>query len=374
MVFLLAGCETRQRAATSAPAAPVAAAPAPAAMQVPRQPPAPTMANLPMWANTSDTNATRLRLTLDGQPWRVHTAAQADSSHPLTFRIPADKENHVPAIVEKGAEVQYIFQLLDPQGRPRFTTRLHKADFAQAVYGSLRTVAIAAPPDFLAYWPARRALVFEVGFGRDETDEGLDVLVLLDAATGRVLHLTLGKAYMGSCDCWPTLTPDGQTLLTGQEILRATGQIIPLAKNARAVAGTSILNDSTFLVVYEGENPTLANNAQLVGRTGRVMRRFTFHGTDRGMSGGGYRLAAALVPTTGTHYLWDGATHVLTLIPVRNPTALRQLPAARLVPFLAPQRPSEKKLEFVYNDLPDAVLYVDTLTQQLRYADIKVVY
>jgi len=249
---------------------------------------------------------------------------------------------------------------------------LRKTDFAQAVYGSLRTVALAAPPAFLAYWPARRALIFEVSFGREDTDEGLDVLVLLDVATGRVQHLGAKKAFMGSCDCWPTLTPDGQTLLAGEEILRANGQVTVLTKAGRAVAGTRIITDSTFLVVYERDaGHALASNARLVSRTGRVARRFTFHGTDPGMSSGGYSLAAAFLPATNTHYLYDGSTHVFTLISVNKPAALRQLPAAQLARFQLPQRPSEKRLEFEQDDMPSAALYVDTLTQQLRYAVIK---
>ena len=372
--LLLAGCESHPAATSEAAAPPRPPAPVAATRQVPRQPPALTMSHLAKWITTGDTSATRRLLTLDGQPWRVRTTALADSTHPLTFQIPADKENHQPALLEKGTEVQYTFQLLDPQGLPRFTTHLHKADFAKEVYGSLRTVATAAPPIFLAYWPARRALVFEVGFGREDTDEGTEVLVLLDATTGRMLHRTPGKSYMGSCDCWPTLTPDGQTLLTGQEILRANKQIISLTQPQRDVAGTLVLNDSSFLVVYEGDVPDMANNAHLVSRAGQIVRQFTFHGTDPTMAGGGYHLAAALLPATGTHYLWDGAAHVFTLIPVRKPTSLQQLPAARLVPFRAPQRASEKKLEFEYNDSPSTALYVDTLTQQLRYADTQVAY
>ncbi|WP_198988966.1 hypothetical protein [Hymenobacter sp. BT559] len=367
--LLLIGCETRQPVATKPKQLVPSMLPASSVEQVPRQLPASPM-RAP-WIDTGDTSATRRLISLDGQRWLVRTAALPDSARQLSFPVPADKENHLAAYTEKGADVQYTFQLLGPQGQLRFITQLHKADFARVVYGSLRTVARAAPPVFLAYWSARRALIFETNFVREDTDEGLSILLLLDPVTGKVLHLSPGKEYMGSCDCWPTLTPDGQTLLTGKEILHATGQVFSLAQPQRAVAGTRILSDSTFLVAYEGDNPEQANNAHLVNRNGQVKRRFTFHGTDSGMSGGGYSLAEALLPTTGTQYLWDGAAQLLTLVPVHQPAALRQIPAAQLVPFRAPQRPSERKLAFDYNDMPSSVLYVDTLTQQLRCTIIK---
>ncbi|GEM_PF-2367437 len=317
-------------------------------------------------------------LLLDKQLWRIRTAAQADSAHPLTFTEAADKENHLPATVEKGVDVQYAFQLLDQRGHARFTKRMRKADFASVVYGGLRTVAPASPPTYLGYWPARRALVFNVNFVRGETDEGLQTLLLLDVTAGQVLHLAAEEAYMGSCDCWPTLTPDRQTLLAGEELLVATGRVISLTKSGRAVAGTRILNDSTFLVVYESGDPSSdrlpSHNAQLIDRTGRVKRTFTFHGTDTGWASGGYSLEAAFVPATGTHYLFDGRTTTFTMIPAGRPGALQQLRAEQLVRFRPPQRASEKKLEFEYNDTPSAALYVDTLTQQLRYADTKVSY
>jgi hypothetical protein len=337
---------------------------------VPRQLPVPPIRS--EWIDTGDTSATRRRFTLDGQRWLVRAAALPDSTRSLSFLVPADKENHLAAYLEKGVDVQYTFQLLDSQGKPRFTTQLRKADFAKVVYGSLRTVSLAAPPVFLAYWPARRALVFETSFVREDTDEGMKVLLLLDPVTGRVLHISPGKEHMGSCDCWPTLTPDGQTVLTGQEILHATGQVVSLTQPQLTVAGTRVLSDSTFLVAYEGDNPEQANNTYLVNRTGQARRRFTFHGTDREMSGGGYGLTEVLLPTTGTQYLWDGATRVLTRIPVRQPMALQQIPGTQLVPFRAPQRPSERKLEFDYNGMANAIVYVDTLTQQLRFTAIKV--
>ncbi|MGI4863258.1 MAG: hypothetical protein ACRYFZ_04995 [Janthinobacterium lividum] len=294
------------------------------------------------------------------------------------FAVPADKENHQPATVEKGADVQYSFQLLDQQGRPHFTRQLHKADFAHVVYGGLRTVAVASPPTYLGYWPARKALVFEVGFVREDTDEGLLVLVLLDATTGRVLHLAAEKPYMGSCDCWPTLAHDGRTLLAGEELLAANGQIVSLTKNGRVVAGTRIINDSTFLVVYESGdmsgNQVLSHNAQLVGRTGRVLRTFTFHGTDSNWSSGGYSLETAFVSATETNYLFDGRTTIFTLIPANRPSEVQQLRAGQLVRFQSPQRATEKKLEFEYNDMPTAALYVDTITQKLRYADTRITY
>lgn len=393
--LLLAGCEARQstvrEAVVAAPAArSQPAVPARVASRVPQVP-----VQLPVawrlgsglgqhliygraWVDDGDTSAARLRLVLDGQTWRVHTTAEADSARPLSFAVAADKAHQLPATVEKGADVRYTFQLLDAHGQPRFTRQLRKADFAREVYGTLRTVASAAAPAFLGYWPARRALLFHVNFVRDETDEGVAVLLLLDATTGRVVHKAAENVFMGGCDCYPTLAPDGQTLLAGEELVRRRQPAVSFTRSDRAVAGTRIVNDSTFLVVYESGNPNapdqLPDNAELISRAGKVRRRFTFHGTDAGWSGGGYSLETEFMPATGTHYLYDGSTRVFTLIPVRQPTALQQLPAAQLQPFRSPQRGSEVRLEFEKDDMPSAALYVDTLTQQLRYANIEVDY
>lgn len=380
----LIGCETRHqpaaahKQATQPPPTPVAPKP-PAPKPTVKHTVTAAFGNVyygQVWFGSEDTSRVVPRLTLDGQLWQVQTAAQTDSTHQLRFAVPADKENHQPATVEVGAEVQYTVRLLDQHGRPRFSRQLRKADFAHAVYGSLRTVAVASAPTYLGYWPARRALAFEVRFGRDETDEGVFVLLLLDGATGRVLHLAAEKPYMGSCDCWPTLAPNGQTLLAGEELLLATGQVISLARRGREVAGTRIINDSTFLVVYESGDPNgervLTQNTQLINRKGQLRRTFTFHGTDSNWASGGYSLEAAFVPATGLNYLFDGRTATFTLIPAARPAALQQLRARQLTRFQPPQRASEKKLEFEYNDTPTATLYVDTVTQKLRYADARV--
>ena len=237
------------------------------------------------------------------------------------------------------------------------------------VYGALRTVAVASPPRFLHYWPARRALCFEVSFGREETDEGLDVLVLLDAKTGQLLHLAAEKAFMNDCDCWPTLTPDGQTLLAGKELLRATGQVISLEHPGRVVAGTRVLNDTTFLVAYESDQVNEVverNNTLLLNRQGKVMQHFTFHGTDRSQSSGGFSLAYTFLPATQTTYLFDNAALAFILLPSARPQALHRISIGQLQPFKLPRRSAEVELTFEPDDGASAKLYVDTLSLQVR--------
>lgn len=348
--ILLAGCEARQPTATSAPA------------------------RLPLgrnayqvWDGAVDAGDALPGLTLDGRRWRVRTAAVADSTHFFTFTNRADKSR--PLGIERGPQVSYAFQLLDEAGHPRFTKQLRKADFLAQADGGLVAVAGASPPSFLGYWPAHQALAFDVCFARDGTDDEQFVLLLLDARTGRLLHLAPGQEALNSSNCPPTLTANGQTLVAGNKLIGANGQVVSLARPRLSVAATRVLNDSTFLVIYETgplneRAPT--HQAHLLSRQGQTIRQFSFHGSED--CGSGFRLAHEFLPATQTHYLFDDAARAFTLVPRANPAAMQQVPVAWLTVFEAPRRAAEVELKFLPNCGPSASLYVDTLTRQLRCA------
>lgn len=372
LALLLTGCESHQPAGTVAKKTVTPPVATPKTVVSARIPTTTMFGKIyagDTWIEPADSSHGPPVLQLAGQTWRVYTTAHPDSTRPLTLYAPSGRSQRLPAISEVGVDVRYTFELRDAHGRPRFTRTLRKADFAGQVYEELRTVAGASPPVFLRYWPARGALCFEVNFGRPETDEGLIVLVLLDARTGKLLHLASEKAFMNDCDCWPTLTADGQTLLVGKELLHANGRVTTLVRPDKSIAATRLVNDSTFLVVYEGTGPNESAglaNALLVNQKGQALGRFTFHGTGLSQSGGGFSLTSRFLPATQTSYLFDEVSSTFTLLPTARPLALRQLTARQLVPARPPRRPTEVALTFEPDYGPSATLYVDTLTQQVR--------
>jgi len=370
--LLLGGCEESRRPAQTEAAKPVPAArtDSSAASRPGARPP---LSRLPYvaWYGPRDTAAapqTRL-IVIAGRRWQVRTSALADSSRRLAFPV---KQAGYPDTVEQGVEVAYQFGLRNEAGQRQFRKTLHKTDFKAQVYGSLRTVSLAVAPEFLGYWPARHTLVFSVPFIRDGTDEGLTVPVLLDATTGGVLHQGRGNALMNDCSCWPALTADGQTFLAGRELLAADGHAVSLERPRLSLAATRILSDSAFLVAYENPinpevEPVLSpNNVFVVNQKGKVLKRFTFHGTDPTHGSGGYSLQHQFLPATQTHYLFDGTANSFTLLKRDTPTLIQQISARQMVRYHAPKRRSEVKLEFLPDAGPSADLYVDTLTQKTR--------
>ncbi|OON69319.1 hypothetical protein B0919_08495 [Hymenobacter sp. CRA2] len=384
-VALLA-CESRQpnAANTEAPTS----KPAPAAVPAPILPVmADTTSEFVRLGERIDSVGGLPAVHIGGQTYRIQTSARPDRTRrlikpePIHMR-PLDSADYDPkydlqrdSIYEAngyGYDAIYTVQLLAPNGRPKFTTTLRKPDFAGPM-GGLEHVAqsMVLAPDFLGYLPQFNALAFDVTMMLDETDDGGAAMLLLDAGTGKVRYLTEHN-YYGDALSPDVLTPDGRTLLLGQEILHADGRHVPLVRKNLAVAGTVLLNDRTALVVYEGaydpvketEIPVRGANAHIIDLRGRELGSFRFHGTAGAI---GYMINHRYLAPTRTHYLYDNTNQTLHLIPRNAPLQHRELPLRKLPRFRPPQRPGEVRCHISPEAGGELTLYVDRTTGAVRY-------
>ncbi|UOQ73649.1 hypothetical protein [Hymenobacter cellulosilyticus] len=136
-------------------------------------------------------------VTIGSQQYRVLTSATTDASRRLP--VPKDPTDSTEVATAKseamalegsyGYDVNYTVRLVAANGKPKFTTTLHKADFAAALGQDHVNESFAAAPDFYGYLPKFNALVFVVPFYLHDTDDGGEALLLLDAATGKVRHI-----------------------------------------------------------------------------------------------------------------------------------------------------------------------------------------
>lgn len=388
---MLLACEARKPAATATTearsAAPNAAAPVPGRRYLAAADTASPFPELSLGAQPDSVQGLSA-VRIAGQRCRVETSAQAEPNRrlpvPANAAVPADSAERAEyaaadsvhrACVEcgYGYDVAYTVRLLGPDGRPRFTTRLRKADFAAAM--GREHVAQSAPdvPRLLAFLPAFNALVLEVGFFLDGTDDGGTALLLLDAATGRVRNI-LDRYWWGAGQGGDALTPDGRALLTCYRILHADGRQVSLERKSQGwqVSATRLISPTTALVVYDpsgfdnegNKRPVRGDNAWLVDLNGRPLSKFGLAGLEAEV---GYGLRAAYLRPTRTHYLFDYATDALYLIPQDAPLKHRRLTLRQLSAFRPPQRPAEVSIGIRPATETDLRLYVDTLSGAVRY-------
>ncbi|MBF9223153.1 hypothetical protein [Hymenobacter ruricola] len=386
LLLLLSGCDqkTAQRQET------VAQAPVyPAVADVPAAPLAAPDTALPYrpLPGSFDSVQAPLQVRINNADYRVQVSARADSAQPLRYVAPPNEfldgssEDSTQRQALTGVEVVYTFRLLRANGQPQFVRQLKKSDFKAAVGEELAVEADVSVPVFSGYLPAFQALAFEISFYPPESDAGGQVLVLLDATTGKVLHRELAR-WTDGCNSATVLSADGRTLLTSCEILQANGHVVNLEKANRTahrtIAGTLLVNDQTVLVVYGPgydnhgrEVPLKGPNATLMDTNGRVLKSFSLESIDGGL---GSQMLARYLGSTQTHYLYDEAHGRLGVVPRSHPTGLRVLKLRQLPVFRAPQRPSEIELSFSTETGSEATFYIDTTSQQVRYSLHKPAY
>ncbi|MCB2409319.1 hypothetical protein [Hymenobacter lucidus] len=386
----LMSCESRQPTATSAPATPAEAATPAAVVRHPGPAIADTAAAFVTLHSLTDSTHRPPLVSIGSQQYRVLTSAATDSHHRLP--VPKDPTDSAEVVTAKseamalegsyGYEVEYTVRLMDAKGKPKFTTTLHKADFAATMGPDHVNMSFAAPPDFYGYLPKFNALAFVVPFYLHDTDDGGEALLLLDAATGKVRHIGMqGWAFGAKDDI--TLTPDGRTLLTSYEIVHADGRHVKLARKNEEVAGALLVDDNTVLAVAEGETYIDADggmtnreikgpNARLLDLNGRETGILNFHGTQAEM---GYGFIHQYLAQTRSHYLFDAGNNILLVLSRDNPKAHRPISLSRLRKFAAPQRPTEVRFHLASGLGSKLTLYVDTLSSSaVRYSLVAPTY
>lgn len=368
--LLLAGCD-RNSAHQQETAARVPPLASPAAAELPRPAASADVAGpyvvLPGFGDSARA-ATRIRI--NNQLYRVQTSAVADSTRPVRYTPPAAAADSVSNPPETGFEGVYTFRLVRPNGQPQFVRRLKKSAFAPQVGEDMAVISGVSEPLFLGYLPEFKALAFEVSLYPPDSDNGGELLLLLDASTGRVLHQGLARWTTG-CNSSTVLSTNGRTLLTSSELLQANGHVTNLEKPGRTVAGTLLVNDQTALVVYgDGydkrgqEVPLEGHPAELIDAKGHLLKALDLESIDAGL---GSKMLAHYLGQTRTHYLFDEANGKLGLIPRDEPTKLQVLKINHIPRFRAPQRPGEVRIAFHTETGTQAAFYVDTASGKLRY-------
>jgi hypothetical protein len=377
LLALLAGCEQKLHStksdARALPSVSVAPAPAPAPPVAPVAKPKPP--EIPGWAPPV---ATDTLVMLNGQPHHLLLEAETDSTRRLTATY-----EESPGHLEKvhGFEGYYTITLRDNAGQQLFRRQLRKAAFYKKAGPDIVTESEAYQPQYLGYSRPLGALVFTFDFMVPDSDVGAQVVVLLDLA-GNVLRLSDGRGPGGGPECEPALSPDGSALLTASELLRPGRPPMRFERLDAELVGASFLTDSTVLLVYapgkahlvrfadgmEGyaRTPTAqqlqAPNAFVRHvRTGRVLRRFRYHGFYEEM---GYTIPGFQLRATATRYLLDEkrGLYLLPLAGVGVPVEMR---FAAMPRFMPPKRLAEVRVE-VHSAENSFAFYIDTSSVQPR--------
>lgn len=396
LTLLFASCETRQPVAT-APAPPVVAALAAPVAPVPR----PVARLLRDTVDVSSfnyddaANAAVLDtlLRLGTRHYRLRLQAQPDSSQELKA-LPQDQVGVDSVAVGSTADdrlilgpqrhynVRYTITLLDSMGRRQFRCTFTKPDFYQLVGRELVRESEPIRPALIGYNAPRQWLLLRQEFMAEGTDWGGELFLALDLK-GRTQRLTLSNVYGdGGSDCCIQQSPDGQAVITCEELLLPGGRHQSLAKPHTELVAARFLSDTTLLAVYEyvttrrvqydgvwgNENTPdprrrrVPNAFVLSARTGRVLASFRSDGAVEAL---GYHLPLHYVWQTNTYYLTDGVQQVLRVIPKDKPQLTYQVSYRRLPTFKLPRHPREIKVE-LNESLETTVLYIDTLTHALR--------
>ncbi|WP_210519385.1 hypothetical protein [Hymenobacter terricola] len=364
LAFLI-GCDqrttkTETKAAASAPV------PAPPTAAIPATADTPS---LPYWVPPTSTDTL---LTLNGQPYHLRVQSELDSTQHLTTMVESEPGR---SDMIRGYEGRFTFTLRDSLNRPVFRRQLHKADFYKRIGAEVVVQSGAEAPTFLGYSAPFGALVFTLGFAVPGTDWGSEAVLLLDLQ-GRVIRMANGNDYGGGPESFPTLSKDGYTLLTEDEVLRANRPAIPLEKPDAELRSAFFLSDTALVTVYElgewqkkrtpkgTEQEFVSTSAQkkipnafvLHTRTGQLLGKFRYDGYVEEM---GYTVPRFYSPASYTLYLLD-ENKGLTLLPQKDPANAVFLPFAEMPKFIAPKRKTEVRFE-KQADRKQYAFYVDTL-------------
>lgn len=182
-------------------------------------------------------------LILNGKPYQLRMQSELDSTQHLTTMVKADP-GHSDTI--RGYEGRFTFTLRDSLNRTVFRRQLHKADFYKRIGAEVVVQSGADAPAFLGYSAPFEALVFTLGFAVPDTDWGSEAVLLLDLK-GQVIRMANGNNYGGGPESFPTLSKDGYTLLTEDEVLRASRPTIPLEKPHAELRGAFFLSDTALV-------------------------------------------------------------------------------------------------------------------------------
>lgn len=365
LALLVAGCgPSKQPAATADDAS-----------ATPAGPPAVADTTLPF--QPLPTTPAPRAVQIDGQLYRVETAARVDGRRPLVLRdslagqlAPAELARR--RATGSGFDAEYTLRLYRPDRQEQFATTLRKADFMAALGEELVTESSPEAPVFVGYLSRFQALAFTVRFNAFDTDWTATALLLLEVRSGQLRYLGLQQRAQDQPDAL-VLTPDGRTLLSRYAVLTTGRPPVELALPNLQVAGTRLLNARAALVAYapdvdeQGQPlPLPRANALLLDLVdGRVLTRLHL-GTTRTGYQDGHGLSYQYVRQTRTHYLFSPDDDNLVLIPRERPTALRRLRLAAVPRFRLPQRPTEVRFGLRGGVGPGLVLYADTVSGALR--------
>lgn len=380
LLTLLAGCEQKLHAIKSdgrvVPSVAVATMllPEPPTAPPPRAKPKPPP-EIPGWAPPVSADTL---VMLNGQPYHLLLTAATDSVHRLTATY-EETPGHSKRV--RGFEGYYSMTLRDKAGRQIFSRKLRKAAFFRQAGADIVTESEAYLPQFLGYSRPLGALVFTLDFMVPDSDVGGQVVLLLDLA-GNVLRLSEGRGPGGGPECEPALSSNGAALLTASELLRPGRPALRFERPDAELVGASFLSDSTVLVVYApgkshpirfadglvgyGRTPTVqqlrAPNAFVRNiRTGRVVRRFHYHGFYEEM---GYTIPGFQLRATATQYLLD-EKRGLYLLPLGGTGVPVEMGFAAMPRFVPPKRLAEVRFEINSAETTFA-FYVDTSSVQPR--------
>jgi hypothetical protein len=326
---------------------------------------------------------------IGGRRYFLHLRAQPDSSQQLRPALTV-----APAVDSAGQSmrqagdaahfynVRYTITLAD-SARQLFKRVFTKADFYASVSKELAVESEPFAPEFQGFNAPRQLLLFRQLFAVDGTDWAGDAFVALDL-TGRVRYLTKSNVYGGGgADCRIQQSPNGQAVITCNELLLPGGRHISLHKPGGELAAARFLSDTTLLVAYnyvtirrvkrEGEwqeeavaTPHHEHTPDcfiLSARTGKPLAIFRFGGIEDAL---GSILPREYVWQTRTYYLPDANAKLVRVIPKDAPQRTYQVHYRDLPVFKAPQLPGEVKI--ILDMAADtSALYVNTRTRKLRY-------
>ncbi len=314
-------------------------------------------------------------LRIGGQQLYLELQARLDTTQRLVERNGQDT-------AASGYQGYFSFVLRDSLHQLLAKRVLTEQTFYKAIEHELVISSGAHLPMLLGYSVPMKTLIFTLSFAAPETDWMCNAVLLLDIQ-GRVRRLSGGYSVGGpAVDV--ELARDGLTILTGVEILRASGSPLPLQRSNAELRGALLLNDSLALTVYEfghyqaerspegyvsqvfrstPSQQRQPNAFVLNTRTGQTVNRFRYDGFYEEL---GVTIPWDRLASTHTGYFLDDKKG-LYLVSEAPPTRTSFRPFSSLTKFTPPQRRSEVALTL--NGYSKAyMLYVDTLNPaSIRY-------
>lgn len=319
-------------------------------------------------------------LLINGQRYRLHLAAEPDSSQPLL----ALWKHATRTDTSRGVDVRYHIALRDADGKVVLDKQFRKPAFYAAASKDVVIEGVPWRPQLLAYAPSWQALVFAFDFMIEGSDVG-EQCVLVLGLNGQVQELSNSNTYGGGgADCMPRFSPNGQAILTCAKLLLPGRKPISLLKPKSDLVLAHFLSDTTLLAVYAyGENhyeydadsslqsmqfvepPQMraVPNAFVLNLRGKYLASFRYNGYIEAL---GYFVHRHYLPQTNTYYLLDHERG-LRLIDKRNPVSTREVRFQQMARFKPPQKPREVRF-LMRGEVGDIEFYADQdHPERLRY-------